>query len=134
MMSYESANEVWIGHLEKRLPTESKLSNGTRLWHFFDRPSGIAVVAVTLDSTPPWYTDDINNIYVDLSGIVDNMASFRFLTHCRKSTISRDDISIRQMKLIIARKTSSPQMLQINKVILYGVRRGVSVDVTRADG
>jgi hypothetical protein len=118
-------------YAETQLPPGSRLAPGAWTWDFFDEAYGYAVSVKTLNTGSYTYCSNPSAIYSRLKGYVDAAATYRMKSRWRSSNVPPDKIVIRQIQLAVLASTAPEQRIQINRAILYGETRGVSVVVTR---
>lgn len=99
---------------------------------FFDRTTGIATSAKTLDTTTAAKIANPSQIYSSLKGNIDSAAGFAEYS-LKDVTVSSSQITRRELQVAVPKATTSAQWDQINRAIEYGQGKGVTVRITRVD-
>lgn len=119
----------WEDHLAKQMPAGSRLPPGFKAFDFFDRASGVATSAKTLDTTTPTKIADPKQVYSSLVGNIDDAADFTRYT-LQGRTLNASQITARELQVAVPKGTTPAQWEQISKAIQYGQGRGVTVRIT----
>ena len=120
----------WEDFLEQALGADTRLPANFKTFDYFDRGTGLATSAKTLDTLTPARLGNPPSIYTTLKGYVNDVANFEKHTLVQK-TLDASDIHARAIQLAIPTGTTPGQWMQINRAIQYGQSRGVSVIVTQ---
>jgi hypothetical protein len=119
----------WEDYLATKVAAESRLPPNFKTFDFFDRETGVASSAKTLDTTTAAKVANPSQVYTSLKSNVDAVADFERASLSTK-TVSADQISQRVLEVAVPANTTSAQWDQIAKAIQYGQSRGVVVKIT----
>ncbi|WP_192492132.1 hemagglutinin repeat-containing protein [Achromobacter sp. ACM03] len=122
----------WEDYLGTQLPAGSRLPPNFKTFDFFDRTTGIATSAKTLDTTTAAKIANPSQIYSSLKGNIDSAAGFAEYS-LKDVTVSSSQITRRELQVAVPKATTSAQWDQINRAIEYGQGKGVTVRITRVD-
>ena len=121
---------AWEDSLAIQLPAESRLPTNFKTFDFFDRETGLATSAKTLDTTTAAKIANPSQVYYSLKTNVD--AAARFTTsELSGAKILENQIITREVQVAIPAQTTSAQWEQINKAIAYAQTKGVVLKVTK---
>jgi hypothetical protein len=119
----------WERHTQRQLSAEPTPRNFPT-WDNQVPAHQIAISDKTLNTLSQSYTEKPRNIFYSLAKYIDQAAAYnRSITHSG-TTIVPKNIAIRQVNLAVPQSTTPEQWAHINRAIVYGRSRGVSVVVT----
>jgi hypothetical protein len=124
----EAQGIPWEDFLAEQKPN-TRLPPRFKVFDFFDRNTGLATSAKTLDTTTPARIAFPGQVYNSLVNSIDEAAGFRQYT-LKGVTLRASDIVARELQLAIPDATTPEQWQQIGKAIEYGKSKGVTVKVT----
>lgn len=124
-------DEAWGLAVARKTAPDSWLTPGFEPWAVFDRESGCAIYAKTLDTLDYTYIKDRRRIYVDIIRCVDAIGGYPFSLHWKKSNLSPDDITRQRLDLAVPYQTSVDQWAAIHRATIHGMKRGVAIHTTR---
>lgn len=122
----------WEDYLGTQLPAGSRLPPNFKTFDFFDRTTGVATSAKTLDTTTAAKMANPSQVYSSLKGNID--AAVGFTEYGLKDvTVSSSQITSRELQVAVPQATTNAQWEQINRAIEYGRSKGVTVKITKVD-
>lgn len=127
--SIQEQGMPWEKYLESQLSPGSKLPKNFKTFDFFDRSTGVATSAKTLNTQTTSKLADPTKIYSSLKKNIDSAASFKKYTLLETEITSADIIS-RELRVAIPKGTTSNQWDYIWRAIEYGKTKGVTVHIT----
>jgi len=122
----------WENYIAAQLPAGSRLPPNFKTFDFFDRTTGVAISAKTLDTTTAAKIANPNQVYSSLKGNIDTAAGFTEYG-LKDVTVSANQITGRELQVAVPKVTTSAQWEQINKAIEYGQSKGVTVKITKVN-
>ncbi len=122
----------WEDYLGTQLPAGSRLPPNFKTFDFFDRTTGVATSAKTLDTTTAAKIANPGQVYSSLKGNIDTAAGFTEYG-LKDVTVSSSQITSRELQVAVPKSTTSAQWDQINRAIEYGQGKGVTVKITKVD-
>ncbi|WP_052915331.1 two-partner secretion domain-containing protein [Pseudomonas brassicacearum] len=122
----------WEDYLGTQLPAGSRLPPNFKTFDFFDRTTGVATSAKTLDTTTAAKIANPSQVYSSLKGNIDTAAGFTEYG-LKDVTVSSSQITSRELQVAVPKSTTSAQWDQINRAIEYGQGKGVTVKITKVD-
>ncbi|RMU70628.1 Filamentous hemagglutinin, intein-containing [Pseudomonas syringae pv. apii] len=122
----------WEDYLGTQLPAGSRLPPNFKTFDFFDRTTGVATSAKTLDTTTAAKMANPSQVYSSLKGNIDTAAGFTEYG-LKDVTVSSSQITSRELQVAVPKATTSAQWDQINRAIEYGQNKGVTVKITKVD-
>lgn len=120
----------WEDYLGTQLPAGSRLPPNFKTFDFFDRMTGVATSAKTLDTATAAKMASPSQVYSSLKGNIDAAAGFTEYG-LKDVTVSSSQITSRELQVAVPKATTSAQWDQINRVIEYGQSKGVTVKITK---
>ena len=120
----------WEDYLASNLPEESRLPANFKTFDFFDKDTGVATSAKTLDTMTSAKLADPSQVYSSLKGNIDAAVNFETYS-LGKNTLSASQITARELQIAVPAGTTPAQWQQISKAIEYGQSQGVKVIVTK---
>ncbi len=121
----------WEDYLASQLAVGSRLPPNFKTFDFFDRFTGVATSAKTLNTTTAARISDPKKIYASLKKNIDDMVKFEEYTLKGKSIIS-DMITSRELHVAVPLRTTLAQWQQIEKAMEYAGIKGVLIKITKA--
>ena len=122
----------WENYLETQLPAQSRLPQNFKTFDFFDRTTGAATSAKTLDTTTVAKVANPKQIYSSLKRNIDEAAEF-IEYGLKRIEVKSSQIASRELQVAIPKSTTKEQWIEINKAIEYGQSRGIIVKITKVD-
>ncbi|WP_218017646.1 endonuclease toxin domain-containing protein, partial [Sphingomonas pituitosa] len=119
----------WEDYIAARLPVDDRLPPNFKTFDFFEKTTGRAISAKTLDTSTASRLSNPSQIYATLKSYADAVADFGGykLSNVR---LSPSDINVREIHLAIPSGTNTAQWEQIMKAAEYSRKIGVNIDVT----
>ncbi|WP_445621387.1 endonuclease toxin domain-containing protein [Kushneria sp. Sum13] len=122
----------WEDYLGSQLPSGSRLPPNFKTFDFFDRTTGVATSAKTLDTTTAAKIANPSQVYSSLKKNIDTAAGFTEYG-LKDITVSSGQITSRELQVAVPKNTTSAQWDQIDKAIEYGHSKGVTVKITKVN-
>ena len=122
---------AWEDSLATQLPAESRLPTNFKTFDFFDRETGLATSAKTLDTTTPAKIANPSQVYYSLKTNVDAAANFTEIVRFNGAVIDPAKIAAREVQVAVPAETTTAQWEQINRAIEYAKTKGVALKVTK---
>lgn len=122
----------WEDYLGTQLPAGSRLPPNFKTFDFFDRTTGVATSAKTLDTSTAAKMNNPSQVYSSLKGNIDTAAGFTEYG-LKDVTVSSSQITSRELQVAVPKATTSAQWDQINRAVEYGQSKGVAVKITKVD-
>ena len=119
----------WEDYLASQMSDGSRLPPNFKTFDFYDKATGVATSAKTLDTATPAKIADPSQVYYSLKGNIDTAVNFETTTLSGK-TVNPADITARNLQVAVPANTTPAQWEQINKAIQYGQGQGVNVKIT----
>lgn len=116
-------------YLAKTLPADTRLPPNFKTFDFFDRETGVATSAKTLDTMTTAKVIDPPQIYASIKANVDDAVNFSGST-LLGVPLNPVDINTRVLQIAIPSGTTPAQWAQIQRAIQYGQANGVIVKIT----
>ena len=116
-------------YLEGQLPVGTRLPPNTKTFDFFDRDTGIATSAKTLDTTTVAKITDPTQVYYSLKTNVDATVNFTGANVSGGAPITSSMINGRVVQVAIPEGTTAAQWAQINKAIEYANSNNVTLKI-----
>ncbi|VTU18932.1 Filamentous hemagglutinin [Variovorax sp. PBS-H4] len=125
----EAQGMPWEDYLATSMPSSSRLPPNFKAFDFFDRTTGIATSAKTLDTLTAAKINNPSSVYYSIKENVDAAANF-IEGSLSGAVVNSRDISVRELRIAVPAGTTSAQWEQIHSAVLYGASIGVKVTVT----
>ena len=119
----------WETFLEAGKYVGKQLPPNFKTFDFFDRSTGLAVSAKTMDTTTRSMTRRPNQAYTRLRGYIDKAKEFDTYS-LSGTTVTSDMITTRRIELAVPAGSSRAALSAINRAVEYGRQEGVEVVVT----
>ena len=116
----------WENYLQTILPAGSRLAPNAKTFDYFDRETGLAISAKTLDTMTDSRIANPSSIYYTLKGYVDKMDSYA-------GGVNGGAIEAKQMLVAIPSATTATGMAQINRAIEYAQSLGIVIKTTKVN-
>jgi filamentous hemagglutinin len=123
----------WEVYLAQQMPGTTRLPYGFEAFDFFDRTSGVAISAKTLDTATAARIANPQEVYSTLVPYIDAAADFTRCTRQSTSgavTITSNMITAREIQLAVPRATTAAQWEQLNRAVQYGQGRRVTIRIS----
>jgi biotin-[acetyl-CoA-carboxylase] ligase BirA-like protein len=120
----------WENHLAKQFSQEARLPQNFKTFDFYDKPTGLAVSAKTLNTMSASRLNDPIKIYHSLTKSIDAVANFE---HHKLSGVKvrGENIKIRQLEVGVPAATTEQQWAQIEKAIEYAQEKNIIINITK---
>lgn len=119
----------WESYVGKDLPSNARLPKNFKTFDYYNRSTGTAISAKTLDTQTSSRISNPNQIYNTMKKHIDSAANFKQYELSRIELRS-NMINNREIHLAIPSKTNSMQRLEVHRAVDYGKSRNVKVIVT----
>jgi filamentous hemagglutinin len=119
----------WEDYLAAQMPSSSRLPPNFETFDFFNRATGVATSAKTLDTMTAARLTDPTQLYTSLKGNIDVVFQFE-KAQLGNTVVDAASISARQLQVAVPAGTTPAQWQQIEKAIQYGKNMGVKVVIT----
>ncbi|XAV89212.1 MAG: hypothetical protein AAHH96_00050 [Candidatus Symbiodolus clandestinus] len=121
---------AWENYYATQVSAESRLPAGFKVYDFYDKTTGVATSAKSLDTTTAAKIANPKQIYHTMKRdmidpIIDFQQDFRMRTR-----VMDVDIVRRELQLAIPQNTTLAQWAQINRGIDYAQLNGIHVEIT----
>lgn len=125
----KAAGKQWEGYIAAENPDARVLQTDTKTFDLFYEPSGKAISAKSLDPLCYGYINNPKRVYYTIKRYVNAAANY----DKTRAWFDLDPtiIESRTVRLGVRDYITPSQWQQLNRVVLYGKSRGVSVVVTR---
>lgn len=119
----------WEDYLSTKLPANSRLPPNFSTFDYFDKSTGTAISAKTLDTTTIAKTNNPSQVYQALKSNIDAASDFKQAS-LSDFTLSSSMIKNREVRVAIPDNTPIAHWEQINKAIQYGQSKNVKLLIT----
>jgi hypothetical protein len=119
----------WEDYLAKQMDPKARLPKNFKTFDFFERTTGTAISAKTLNTQTAARLDKPKQIYYSLKRNIDKAAGFE-KHELSKVKVLSEDIKVRKLEVAIPSGTGRPQLQEIQKAIKYGEKQSVNVNIT----
>jgi filamentous hemagglutinin len=120
---------AWEDYLAKQMDARARLPKNFKTFDFFDRTTGTAISAKTLNTQTTARLVEPKQIYYSLKRNVDKAAGFKDWSLSGAEVFAKD-IKVRKLEVAIPSGTGRPQLQQIQKAIKYGEQQGINMNIT----
>ncbi|MCG7630080.1 minor capsid protein [Epibacterium sp. MM17-32] len=120
----------WEDHLELPGDLGDRTPDNFKTFDFFNRDTGIATSAKTLDTRAQGYLDRPSRIYGALKRYIDQIDRFDGDV-VEEFPINPGEIDLKRLELAIPNDTTPEQFTQIQRAIDYAESLGIDVEVSR---
>lgn len=119
----------WEDYLSTKLPANSRLPPNFSTFDYFNKSTGTAISAKTLDTTTIAKTNNPSLVYQALKSNIDAASDFKQAS-LSDFTLSSSMIKNREVRVAIPDNTPTAHWEQINKAIQYGQSKNVKLLIT----
>ena len=128
----EGQGMPWEDYVGKGLSANARLPKNFKTFDYFDRGTGTAISAKTLDTQTTARLSKPEQLYSTMKGYIDKTANFE--RHSLSGmTLRADMIKQREIHLAIPAQTNKEQRLQLQRVVEYGKNRNITVKITEIE-
>ncbi|EAY7303084.1 hypothetical protein AB295_20965 [Salmonella enterica] len=120
----------WEDYVGTTLPAGSRLPTNFKTYDYFDRATGAAVSAKSMDTQTMAKLANPNQVYSSIKGNIDAAAKFEKAS-LSGVNIDSSMIARREVRLAVPANTTKAQWAEINRAVEYGKNQGVKVTVTQ---
>ena len=125
----EGQGMPWEDYVGKGLSANARLPKNFKTFDYFDRGTGTAISAKTLDTQTTARLSKPEQLYSTMKGYIDKTANFE--QHSLSGmTLRADMIKQREIHLAIPAQTNKEQRLQLQRVVEYGKNLNIKVKIT----
>lgn len=119
----------WENYLASQMPTSSRLPANFKTFDFFDRATGTAISAKTLDTTTAAKIANPKQVYSSLKGNIDAVTKFTSY-ELRPINLEVSQIVSREVQVAIPKLTTPAQWTEIKRATEYAKSHGVKLKIT----
>ena len=128
----EGQGMPWEDYVGKGLSTNARLPKNFKTFDYFDRGTGTAISAKTLDTQTTARLSKPEQLYSTMKGYIDKTANFKSY-ELSGVPLRADMIKQREIHLAIPAQTNKEQRLQLQRVVEYGKSQNITVKITEIE-
>ncbi|HGG8421919.1 TPA: hemagglutinin repeat-containing protein [Neisseria meningitidis] len=128
----EGQGMPWEDYVGKGLSANARLPKNFKTFDYFDRGTGTAISAKTLDTQTTARLSKPEQLYSTMKGYIDKTANFKSY-ELSEVPLRADMIKQREIHLAIPAQTNKEQRLQLQRVVEYGKSQNITVKITEIE-
>ncbi|HFC6123740.1 TPA: hemagglutinin, partial [Neisseria meningitidis] len=128
----EGQGMPWEDYVGKGLSANARLPKNFKTFDYFDRGTGTAISAKTLDTQTTARLSKPEQLYSTMKGYIDKTVNFKSY-ELSGVPLRADMIKQREIHLAIPAQTNKEQRLQLQRVVEYGKNLNITVKITEIE-